>query len=78
MTQYQLDLEKPLYINGAKSTRAFYNLVVSIRDVKLWKAGIKPHRAWRISDVKNYFGVKGNAEEVLAGLESMRGRDFNM
>ena len=61
-----------------QSTRAFYNLVVSIRDVKLWSAGIKPHRAWRISDVKNYFGVKGNAKKVLAGLESMRGRDFNM
>ena len=72
MTQYQLDLQRPLSINGAQSSRAFYNLVVSIRDVSLFSKGIKPHRGWRISDVKNYFGVKGNPTKVLIQLQELR------
>jgi hypothetical protein len=72
MTQYQLDLQRPLSINGAQSSRAFYNLVVSIRDVSLFSKGIKPHRGWRITDVKNYFGVKGNPTKVLAQLQELR------
>ena len=72
MTQYQLDLQRPLSINGTQSSRAFYNLVVSIRDVSLFSKGIKPHRGWRITDVKNYFGVKGNPTKVLAQLQELR------
>jgi hypothetical protein len=72
MTQYQLDLQRPLSINGAQSSRAFYNLVVSIRDVSLFSKGIKPYRGWRITDVKNYFGVKGNPTKVLAQLQELR------
>jgi len=72
MTQYQLDLQRPLSINGAQSSRAFYNLVVSIRDVSLFSKGIKPHRGWRITDVKNYFGVKGNPTKVLIQLQELR------
>tara|TARA_B110000977_G_scaffold24536_1_gene29944 strand:+ start:192 stop:428 length:237 start_codon:yes stop_codon:yes gene_type:complete len=72
MTQYQLDLQRPLSINGAQSSRAFYNLVVSIRDVSLFSKGIKPHRGWRITDVKNYFGVKGNPTKVLVQLQELR------
>ena len=72
MTQFQLDLQRPLSINGAQSSRAFYNLVVSIRDVSLFSKGIKPHRGWRITDVKNYFGVKGNPTKVLIQLQELR------
>ena len=72
MTQFQLDLQRPLSINGAQSSRAFYNLVVSIRDVSLFSKGIKPHRGWRITDVKNYFGVKGNPTKVLVQLQELR------
>ena len=72
MTQFQLDLQRPLSINGAQSSRAFYNLVVSIRDVSLFSKGMKPHRGWRITDVKNYFGVKGNPTKVLAQLQELR------
>ena len=72
MTQYQLDLQRPLSINGAQSSRAFYNLVISIRDVSLFSKGIKPHRGWRITDVKNYFGVKGSPTKVLIQLQALR------
>ena len=38
---------------------------------KLWTKGIKPNRHWRITDVKNYFGMNGNAETLLTKLETL-------
>ena len=71
-TQFLKDLDAPLNINGAQSSRAYYNLVVSIRDVSLFSKGIKPHRMWRIGDVKRYFGVKGGTLKVLEQLQAYR------
>ena len=61
---------------------AMYNLITSKGAVKLWTKGIKPNRNWRISDVKRYFGMNGNAEvlhgklvklyEVLTEIEDKR------
>tara|TARA_B100001248_G_scaffold198366_1_gene152787 strand:- start:107 stop:496 length:390 start_codon:yes stop_codon:yes gene_type:complete len=46
--------------------RAIYNLIVSKRDVCLYaKLGMKPHRGWKIGDVKRYFGLKGNINTLL-------------
>ena len=70
-TQFELDLQKSISINGKQSSRAYYNLVVSIRDVSLFDIGMKPHRHWRLKDVKWYFGLKGNKEKVLQGLENI-------
>mgnify|MGYP003643862099 FL=1 len=72
MTAYEQDQKIAIKINNSIATRAWYNLVVSIRDVKLWKAGMKPHRHWRITDVKNYFGVKGNTQKVLDQLLTLK------
>ena len=77
MTQFELDLQKPLSINGAQSSKAFYNLILSIRDVKLFQIGLKPHRFWKITDVKNYFGVKGSKEAVLQQLNDLKTKHFN-
>ena len=41
---------------------AMYNLITSKGAVKLYTKGIKPNRHWKISDVKKYFGMNGNAE----------------
>ena len=41
---------------------AMWNLITSKGAVKLWTKGIKPHRHWKITDVKKYFGMNGNAE----------------
>ena len=68
-SQFLKDMETPLSINGNPSVRGYYNLVVSIRDLKLFCAGIKPHRFWRLKDVKEYFGIKGNKQSILADLE---------
>ena len=50
---------------------AYYNLITSKGAVKLWIKGIKPNRHWRITDVKNYFGMNGNAETLLTKLETL-------
>ena len=71
-TQFLADFETPLNINGADSSRAYYNLVVSIRDVSLFSKGIKPHRMWRIGDVKRYFGIKGGTDKCLEQLQAYR------
>jgi len=42
-----------------------YNLIVSKRDLGLWKVGMKPHRGWRVTDVKKYFGFTGHDREAL-------------
>ena len=75
-TQFELDLEKPISINGRQSSRAYYNLVVSIRDVSLFDIGMKPHRHWRLKDVKWYFGLKGNTKKVLQGLRNIKSQNF--
>ena len=50
---------------------AMYNLITSKGAVKLWTKGIKPNRHWKITDVKRYFGMNGNAETLLTKLETL-------
>ena len=70
-TQYEKDLEKPLQINKATSSMGFYNLVVTCRDLKLYKMGMKPNAFWKISDVERYFGIKGNVDSLISQIEEM-------
>ena len=50
---------------------ALWNLMTSIRDLKLYTKGIKPHRKWKISPVKKYFGMNGKPEVFLQKLETL-------
>ena len=61
------------FLQDAKTNQqmAMYNLICSKRDVKLWAKGIKPHRRWKISDVKWYFGMNGNAETLAKKLDTL-------
>ena len=61
------------FLQDAKTNQqmAMYNLICSKRDVKLWAKGIKPHRHWKISDVKWYFGMNGNAETLAKKLDTL-------
>jgi hypothetical protein len=70
-TQFNRDATVMLNFNGKPMSRAYYNLVISKRDVGLFCKGIKPHRHWRFTDVKNYFGLKGNKQSVYAQLCKM-------
>ena len=50
---------------------AIYNLITSKGAVKLWTKGIKPSRHWRLTDIKNYFGMNGNAETLQKKLDTL-------
>ena len=71
-TKFQADLGKNINVNGGAMPVGYWNLITSIRDVKLYSKGIKPHRMWKITDVKWYFGVKGNAQQIAEVLEKYK------
>lgn len=71
-TQFKKDLDVSLQFNGKLISRGMYNLLVSIRDVKLYSKGLKPHRGWQIGDVKRYFGIKGNVLKIIEQLENFK------
>lgn len=69
--QFIRDLEKQSnQIEGAKF--ALYNLAVCVGQVKMFSKGIKPSRHWRLKDVKNYFGLSGGTNKILAQLEQLQ------
>lgn len=47
-------------------------LISSISAMKLFCHGIMPYRGFRMKDIKDYFGVKGNKQTVLAALEAIK------
>ena len=72
MTQYEKDKKSVIKVNDGVMTQATWNLLISIRDVKLWKVGMRPHRHWRIKHVKDYFGVTGGTTKILAHLYKLK------
>lgn len=66
--QFLIDLKNE---QGHNVNKGVYNLICSIRDVKLFDKGIKPHRRWRLKDVKWYFGLTGNTRTILNQLISL-------
>ena len=76
-TQFELDWEKPMNINGMISNKGYYNLVLTIRDLGLYtKVGLKPHRHWRLKDVKQYFGITGSASSMLDRLQAFKNNEL--
>tara|TARA_R100001369_G_scaffold18188_1_gene33642 strand:+ start:34 stop:441 length:408 start_codon:yes stop_codon:yes gene_type:complete len=71
MTEFEQDLKQDMSINGGASSKGMYNLVVSKRDLGLWKIGMKPNRHWKVSDVKKYFGLKGSKEKIYDDICKM-------
>ena len=73
-------MDKPIEIRGdckfmqdleSNNKFAIYNLIVSIRDVKLWTKGMKINRHWKISHVKKYFGMNGSPKILLEKMETL-------
>ena len=71
MTQFEKDLEQDLSVNGKASSKGMWNLILSKRDLGLWKMGMKPNRHWKVTDVKRYFGLKGNKEKLYDDICKM-------
>ena len=73
----QFDNNKTMSISGVDDNgeiqeslipSALWNLALSVRDLGLWKSGLKPHRNWKVSDVKKFYNLKGNAEKIYKDL----------
>lgn len=63
----QVDEEDFMSVQGSPMPHAIWNLMVSKRDLTLWcKMGMKPHRHWKVSDVKRYFNITGTGDNLLA------------
>ena len=73
MTQFEKDLRKPMA--GAKSL-GIYNLLITKRDTHLYCVGVKPNKAFKISNVKKYFGIKGNKFNIDTQLRRMANREL--
>ena len=72
MTQFEKDLKQDLSVNGKASSKGMWNLIVSKRDLGLWsKMGMKPNRHWKVTDVKKYFGLKGNKHKIYEDICKM-------
>jgi hypothetical protein len=53
-------------VNTRPMLMALWNLAVSERDLKMFvKINMKPHRNWKITDTKKYFGITGCGEKLL-------------
>ena len=65
--QFLIDLNDHKY----PVNRGRWNLITSIRDLQHYTNGIKPHRNWKIGQVKKYFGIKGNKDLILLKLETI-------
>jgi len=74
MTQFEIDLKKPMNIQGNNSNLAYYNLVTTKRDMHLYCVGITPNRNFKINIVKKYFGLKGDKFKVNEGIINMLNR----
>lgn len=62
----QVETGQMMNINGKETPAAIWNLICSKRDLTLWcNIGMKPHRHWKVSDVKRYFGITGGRTTLL-------------
>ena len=64
--------KKPMiYFCAGLPEGAKFNLMLARSQVKLFSKGIKPNRFWRLKHIKQYFGIKGSTERVLAQLDTL-------
>lgn len=67
MTRFELDQNGAgTQVNGTPMQWSTWNLLITKRDLNLYvKFGMKPHRNWKVSQVKEYFGIKGTGQTLL-------------
>ena len=78
MTELQIVelIESPFWKDWTTSTTpvnpGWWNLTLSVRDLKMWSRGIKPNRNWKVSDVKKYFNIRGNKDSLVTQIEAIQ------
>jgi len=60
-------------VNGGDMPTAIWNLIISKRDLTMYcrPYKMKPHRYWKVTDVKKYFGIKGTGDKLLANFTAL-------
>jgi len=71
-TQFAKDLSQSMSLNNTMISVGYWNLVVTLRDLKIYSIGLKVHKNWRLSDVKAYFGVKGTTDSLIEQLSEYK------
>ncbi|MBT4406581.1 MAG: hypothetical protein HOC79_01765 [Euryarchaeota archaeon] len=65
--------EQIMTVNGSPMGNAIWNLICTKRDLEMYCVAaysdgrlmkMKPHRNWRVTDVKKYFGIKGTNQKL--------------
>jgi len=66
-TQFVADLlSAPMSVNGNPMSQGIWNMIITKRDLSMWtKHKMKPHRGWKVSQVKTYFGLTGHGQKLL-------------
>lgn len=75
----ELKSGRTININGSPTPTAVWNLIISKRDLSLWTRKfsdgrpmkMKPHRHWRVTDVKKYFGITGTGDRLMANFMAL-------
>ena len=57
---------------GHSVNPGWWNLTISVRDLKMWTRGIKANRNWKVSDVKSYFNIRGNKDSLVTQIEAIQ------
>jgi hypothetical protein len=65
--------DRVMNVNGSPMSQGVWNMIVSHRDLKLWcNLNMKPHRGWKVSQAKSYFGIKGSGQNLLNEFEALK------
>jgi len=62
---------KTILVNNNEVPACYWNLIVLRGQLKMYSVGLKPNRHWKITDVKKYFGFKGNNDQLLGLVEGL-------
>ena len=69
---------KDLNNNKMGVNKGIYNLICSKRDLTLFCKGIKPHRNWKLKNVKEYFGLfDTNGKENIKNVLFLMDKEIN-
>ena len=69
-TKFESDTNTIIEIKGKETNLGYFNLAKSVRDLKSFiQTGKKPAIGWKISDIKKYYGLKGNKVAIMEGLQ---------
>jgi hypothetical protein len=59
--------EQIMMVNNAPMGMGMWNLIITRHDFTLWvKLKIKPHRHWKVTQAKKYWGLKGSGLKMMA------------